>query len=122
LLQALAEVAAGLRHLCKVAQEALERLADQGLERHSHLLTCRERQVVELIMADKNNAEIAYALGLHTSTVETHRKNIFHKLNVHTVVGLVRYAMERGWDVRSTSIGNQAGIDAGKAALHLRHS
>lgn len=43
--------------------------------------------------------EIADVLSLSTGTIETHRKNIFHKLDVRNAAGLVKYAMERGWEL-----------------------
>src|SRR4029453_17538398 len=90
LLDAMADVAHGLRSLCPVAQAAIDRSQDPDAIVHA-ALTSRERQVVELIMHDKSNQEIAGALGLHVGTVEAHRRNIFHKLSVHTAVGLMRH-------------------------------
>lgn len=103
LLDAMVEVANGVRFLCPVAQASLDRLRERSNGSTSKLLTARERQVVELIMQEKSNLEIASELGLHVGTVETHRKNILHKLNVQSVVGLVRYALERGWHIHLPS-------------------
>lgn len=61
-------------------------------------LSKREVQVVKLILDEKTNQEIASALFISTDTVESHRKNIMYKLDVRNTAGLVKYAMERGWD------------------------
>ncbi|OFX62065.1 MAG: hypothetical protein A2046_15485 [Bacteroidetes bacterium GWA2_30_7] len=57
------------------------------------LLTKRELEIIKLIVKDKNNQEIADSLNISLRTVETHRRNIMQKLNVKTVVALVRYAL-----------------------------
>ncbi|MFZ1687597.1 MAG: response regulator transcription factor [Flavobacteriales bacterium] len=60
-------------------------------------LTKREKEVVKLIMAELTAQQIADRLFLSKDTVDTHRKNIFSKLDIHTTAGIVKYAMERGW-------------------------
>ena len=53
----------------------------------------RERQIVQLLAEGKGNKETAYVLGISLTTVETHRKNIFGKLQLHCTADLVRYAI-----------------------------
>lgn len=60
-------------------------------------LTKREKEVVKLIMAELTAQQIAEKLFLSKDTVDTHRKNIFSKLDIHSTAGIVKYAMERGW-------------------------
>jgi ATP/maltotriose-dependent transcriptional regulator MalT len=57
-------------------------------------LTERELQVARLVVDRKTNAEIAAELFLSQKTVETHLRNIFHKMDVTTRVALAR-AVER---------------------------
>jgi DNA-binding NarL/FixJ family response regulator len=57
-------------------------------------LTQRELQVARLVVDRKTNHEIASELFLSQKTVETHLRNIFHKLNVTSRVALAR-AVER---------------------------
>lgn len=57
-------------------------------------LTDRERQVARLVVARRTNPQIAAELFLSTKTVETHLRNIFHKLDVSSRVQLAR-AVER---------------------------
>jgi len=45
-------------------------------------LTLREKEVLQLIAAGKNNTEITETLSLSMNTVKTHVKNIFMKLDV----------------------------------------
>ena len=57
-------------------------------------LTGRELQVARLVVDRKTNPEIASELFLSQKTVETHLRNIFHKLDLTTRVALAR-AVER---------------------------
>ncbi|MBT7815529.1 MAG: response regulator transcription factor [Polaribacter sp.] len=56
-------------------------------------LTDRELDVFKLITQQFNSLEIADALSLGISTVETHRKNLLRKLKVKNSVGLAMYAV-----------------------------
>jgi DNA-binding NarL/FixJ family response regulator len=56
-------------------------------------LTSREREVVQLLCEGKTNRAVAERLGISVKTVETHRANIMRKLEIHSVTGLVRYAV-----------------------------
>ena len=58
-------------------------------------LTERELEVLRLIAAEYNNAEIARTLFISERTVETHRKNMLRKTNNKTIVGLLKFAMEQ---------------------------
>jgi FixJ family two-component response regulator len=62
-------------------------------------LTAREREVLELAAAGLHAKQIALALGISTRTVETHKQNIMDKLDLRTVVELVRFAL--GSETRS---------------------
>ncbi len=59
-------------------------------------LTEREIEIVECISKEMTNAEIAGALFISERTVETHRKNIFRKTGARSVLGLVKYALDKG--------------------------
>lgn len=59
-----------------------------------HTLSAREMEIVNLIVEGNTNAQIADLLFLSTRTVDTHRKNIFHKLDLNNTASLVKYAME----------------------------
>ena len=57
-------------------------------------LTRREKEILQLIMDEFTNAEIAKKLFLSLSTIETHRKNLLSKVGVRNTAGLVRVAIE----------------------------
>jgi DNA-binding NarL/FixJ family response regulator len=56
-------------------------------------LTLREREVVQLVGEGRTSKEIAAMLGVSLKTAETHRSNIMIKLNLHSTVELVLYAV-----------------------------
>jgi DNA-binding NarL/FixJ family response regulator len=56
-------------------------------------LTPRERQIVQLLAEGKSNKEVATTLNISVKTAETHRTNIMRKLDLHSISGLVRYAI-----------------------------
>lgn len=57
-------------------------------------LSPREIEIIQLIKQGKSTKEIADALFLSVFTVETHRKNMFKKLNVVSVGQLISFAIE----------------------------
>ena len=59
-------------------------------------LTEREREILTYIAEDATNMAIANALNISVNTVERHRENIMHKLNLHTRTELVKYALRKG--------------------------
>jgi DNA-binding NarL/FixJ family response regulator len=56
-------------------------------------LTPREREIVQLLSEGQSSKEVATVLAISVKTAETHRANIMRKLDLHTVSGLVRYAV-----------------------------
>ncbi len=59
-------------------------------------LTKREVDIIRLICKELSSREIAAELFLSEFTVNTHRKNLFKKLNVKNVAGVVNFAKENG--------------------------
>lgn len=59
-------------------------------------LTKREIEILKRIAEGHSNQEIATLLFISYNTVDTHRKNIMHKLSIKNTAGLVRYAIEKG--------------------------
>jgi len=53
-------------------------------------LTKRENEIVELILMEMSTKQISQELGISAKTVESHRKSIYAKMGVKTVVGLVK--------------------------------
>lgn len=71
-----------------------ERLREGRLPQH--LLTPREREVLELIAQGFSNREIAEEIGISVKTVEAHRGRLMEKLDIHTAASLVKYALTKG--------------------------
>ena len=59
-------------------------------------LTEREIEILKLIALEYSSNEIAEKLFITISTVETHRRNLFQKLNVKSAIGLTKYALKHG--------------------------
>jgi DNA-binding NarL/FixJ family response regulator len=59
-------------------------------------LTHREREILKLIAEGYKNKAIAELLCISAHTVEKHRENIMHKLELHNASGLTSFAMENG--------------------------
>lgn len=57
-------------------------------------LTKREVDIIRLICSEMSTKQIAAELFLSEFTVNTHRKNIFRKLGVKNVAGLMNFAKE----------------------------
>jgi len=57
-------------------------------------LTAREKEILVLIVKEKTTKEIAETLFLSNKTIETHRANLYLKLSVNNIVGLVKRAIE----------------------------
>lgn len=60
------------------------------------VLSAREREVLQLIAEGMSTKEIATALDIATSTVETHRRQLMDKLDLRTVAELTKYALREG--------------------------
>jgi DNA-binding NarL/FixJ family response regulator len=101
LLEAITAVAEGKRYIAKELRAVVDlgdRFKDRRGEDRYGSLSKREVQIVKLIVRERTSQEIADALFISVPTVETHRRNIMHKLDVRNTAGLVKYAMQRGWD------------------------
>jgi len=68
-------------------------LARQSVDSGGNILTEREREILQLVAEGLTNQEISGKLCISSSTVDTHRKNIMGKLDIHSVAGLVKYAI-----------------------------
>jgi DNA-binding CsgD family transcriptional regulator len=49
--------------------------------------------VVQLLAEGNSSKEAAVLLNLSVKTIETHRTNVMQKLDIHSIAGLVRYAV-----------------------------
>ena len=99
LLQAIETVHSGESFFSPdVARMALSQFVRGTTDGDSALqLTPREREVLTQIAEGLSNKEVANVLGVGVRTVETHRERIMRKLNIHSVAGLTRFAIAKGF-------------------------
>lgn len=69
---------------------------NRRVEDSYELLTPREREILQMLAEGKSNKDIATVLHLSLYTVETHRRNLQEKLNLHSFPELVLYAVRKG--------------------------
>jgi DNA-binding NarL/FixJ family response regulator len=84
-----------------IIMENLNRLAASithavHLRRPLDKLTPRQIEVLQMVAEGYRTREIAAHLQLSVKTIESHRGEIMKRLEIHEVVGLVRYAMRVG--------------------------
>lgn len=60
------------------------------------VLTPRERETLQLIAEGKSTVDTAKLLNVTSKTVETHRKHIMDKLDIHNIAELTKYAIREG--------------------------
>jgi two-component system, NarL family, response regulator NreC len=74
----------------------VRQLAARGVVDRYDSLSEREREIFQLVAEGRSNKEIAELLFVSANTIETHRAHIMEKLDVHSAVELVLYAVRRG--------------------------
>jgi DNA-binding NarL/FixJ family response regulator len=95
ILKAIETVQNGGQFLSPVLQQQL--VDDMfRVKRKSAQLTRREKEILQLIVNEHTNQEIADKLFLSLHTVENHRISLLHKLEVKNTAGLVKVALETG--------------------------
>lgn len=100
LLPAIRAVAAGKSFFSAavtglLAEEYVTQLQERGLTDSYHLLTDREKEVLQLLAEGRSNKEVAALLDIGVSTIETHRANLMQKLNLHSTAEIVLYAVRK---------------------------
>jgi DNA-binding NarL/FixJ family response regulator len=77
-------------------EDYVRQLKQRGLEDSYHLLTDREKEILQLLAEGRSNKEVAGVLDLGVSTVETHRANLMQKIGLRNTAELVLYAVRKG--------------------------
>jgi len=95
------ETAAGKKFFCGKILDTINKANLNPNELEAEALTCdplvlseRENEIIVLIAEGYTNDQIADLLFLSKHTVNTHRKNILHKLGVKNTAGIVMYAVK----------------------------
>ncbi|MBX5476977.1 MAG: response regulator transcription factor [Clostridia bacterium] len=104
LQRAILRVAAGERYLqpdmAAKLMTGFQRLAREAQRREAgplDILSDREWQILQLMVAGKANKEIGDALFISEKTVKNHTTNLFRKLGVQGRAQAVVEAIRRGW-------------------------
>ena len=95
LIQAIQTVTEGEPYFSREIIEELQHYAVLKKQNEEIHLTAREIEIIQCIANDLSNKQIADQLFISERTVETHRKNIFRKVDIHSVVGLIDFAKKR---------------------------
>jgi DNA-binding NarL/FixJ family response regulator len=92
IIEAIKTVHSGGNYLCFDAGRSLK----QAKENQNNLphLTKREKEVLQNISDGLTNLQISEKLFISIDTVDSHRKNLYSKLNVKNTAMLLKYALE----------------------------
>jgi two-component system, NarL family, response regulator NreC len=101
LVRAIREVVRGKKYLSPdIAQGVVDEYVEIASSRSANpafvVLTDREREALQLVAEGKSTKEIADSMNVSVKTVETHRRNIMEKLNLHSVAEITKYAIREG--------------------------
>ena len=98
LIEAINKVMDGSVYLSKAANDKiLEQLQHYDLaEKTIPLLTHREKEILHLLAEGLTSNEIAARLYLSNYTIDTHRKNMLQKFNVHNTQSLINAVRKLG--------------------------
>ena len=61
-----------------------------------NLLTGRQQETLKLLVEGLTNKQIAQILNISVKTVDAHRASIMARLQIHSLAGLVKYAIRTG--------------------------
>jgi len=82
-----------LAHNCQMRQEQAER---RKVQMRLRLLTPREQEVLERVVAGKTNKEIAAEFGITEKTIKVHRARVMEKMQADSLAQLVVLAQVAG--------------------------
>ncbi len=99
LLIAVRKVRQGLKYLSSnVTESVVDGYVNQEVNENAAMaqLGTREREILQLIAEGLTSGQIAAHLHISTNTVDTHRRNIMKKLDMHSIADLTKYAVREG--------------------------
>jgi len=82
------------KNLKLFAQEKLQDINKKQISR----ITPREKEMIKYFANGFSTRELSELLGLSSHTINNHRKNILHKLELKNLAALVNFAVENGLD------------------------
>jgi DNA-binding NarL/FixJ family response regulator len=78
-----------------VVEDYIKRLSP-GFVPEGKTLTTRQREVLQLLAEGKSTKQIAHQLHVSAKTIESNRRYIMNKLDIHSVAELTKYAVREG--------------------------
>jgi two-component system, NarL family, response regulator NreC len=96
LCEALRAARQGKSYLCAEVTRAVVTASLHGRGVDPSILSEREREVLQLLAEGLSSPQIGKRLYIATSTVETHRRAIMRKLDIHSVADLTKWAIREG--------------------------
>jgi DNA-binding NarL/FixJ family response regulator len=78
-----------------VVRDSIEQWS-AGAEPVGRRISSREREILQLVAEGRSSKEMAESLYVSVKTIETHRKQIMNKLNLHSIAELTKYAVREG--------------------------
>ena len=96
MVQAIKTVNQGSTYFCEKVTQNLFTQPITPTQPVKNPLSRREEAVLKLVAKGESSKEIATGLNISYRTVETHRQNIKHKLDIHSTAELAKYAVNSG--------------------------
>jgi DNA-binding NarL/FixJ family response regulator len=96
IMAALESVIRGIPYVCESVEQILGNEIPANTDDAPVHLTASEKTILHEIAIGKTTKEIAYEKNLSFHTVNSHRKNIFRKLEINNVHEAVKYAIRAG--------------------------
>ena len=96
MVQAIKTVNQGSTYFCEKVTQNLFTQPITPTQSVKNPLSRREEAVLKLVAKGESSKEIAKGLNISYRTVETHRQNIKHKLDIHSTAELAKYAVNLG--------------------------
>ena len=96
MVQAIKTVFLGSTYFCETTTQTLFSQPVTPDNAKPNPLSRREEAVLKLVAEGHSSKKIASLLNISYRTVETHRQNIKHKLDLHSTAALAKYAVEQG--------------------------
>ncbi|WP_318436860.1 response regulator transcription factor [Photobacterium leiognathi] len=97
MVQAIKTVNQGATYFCETTSQTIfTQVAVPIAAPEVNPLSRREEGILKHVAQGLSSKQIAKALDISYRTVETHRQNIKHKLDLHSTAELAKYALEKG--------------------------
>ncbi|MGD8109181.1 response regulator [Vibrio sp. TRT 17S01] len=96
MVQAIKTVNQGSTYFCESVAQTLFTQEITPAAQKPNPLSRREEAVLKLVAQGCSSKKIGTMLDISARTVETHRQNIKHKLDLHSTAELAKYAIEKG--------------------------